>query len=150
FSLANKLYRGTLPASFQDLTWVEEKICVIYCATAHVTQLYQLLDPTQPKIFHRNICAHDTNIVSTATVLPHTPTGINGILSVVFVGPGNVFASQMGPMFWACRRNILVFLLWLRYHNHLYTNLSYDFSILDLYPEDDALPGLEDQVVHNK
>ena len=37
FALANCLYRGELPLQFQDLTWVEEKICALYCSTVHVT-----------------------------------------------------------------------------------------------------------------
>jgi hypothetical protein len=31
---------GTLPNQFADLTWVEEKVCVLYCITAHVTRLF--------------------------------------------------------------------------------------------------------------
>ncbi|KAG2108698.1 uncharacterized protein F5147DRAFT_694504 [Suillus discolor] len=34
-ALRNNLYRGDLPVQFQDLTWIEEKICAIYCVTAH-------------------------------------------------------------------------------------------------------------------
>lgn len=48
FALANGLYRGVLPTDFQYLTWVEEMVC--------------------------NTCAHDICVVSTATVLPRTPT----------------------------------------------------------------------------
>lgn len=52
FALANGLYRGELPIRFHNLTWVEEKICAIYCTTAHVTRLFQSSDPSQPKIFY--------------------------------------------------------------------------------------------------
>ncbi|KAI6044160.1 hypothetical protein EDC04DRAFT_462744 [Pisolithus marmoratus] len=31
FALANGLYRGELPDIFADLTWIEEKICALYC-----------------------------------------------------------------------------------------------------------------------
>jgi len=61
FVLTNNLYCGELPKYFEDLTWVEEKICAIYSTTAHVTRLFQSLDPLQPKVFHSNICAHDMN-----------------------------------------------------------------------------------------
>jgi len=39
-ALANNLNCGTLPNQFADLTWVEEKVCVLYCITAHVTRLF--------------------------------------------------------------------------------------------------------------
>ena len=70
FALANKLYRGTLPEHFKDLTWVEEMACAIYRNTAHITRLYGSSDPAQPTVLHGNTCAHDMNVVSTASVLP--------------------------------------------------------------------------------
>ncbi|KAH7903416.1 hypothetical protein BJ138DRAFT_987617, partial [Hygrophoropsis aurantiaca] len=72
FALANKLYRGLIPDRFSDLTWVEEMVCSIYRNTAQVTRLYQSSDPSQPRVLHGNTCAHEMNIVSTATVLPRT------------------------------------------------------------------------------
>ncbi|KAG1851338.1 hypothetical protein DFJ58DRAFT_661660, partial [Suillus subalutaceus] len=38
-------------------------------------------DPAQPWVAHGNICAHEMNVVSTASVLPRTPADINGLLS---------------------------------------------------------------------
>ena len=69
-SLANFLYRGKLPDEFQDLTWVEEMVCAKYRNTAHVTRIYGCSDPSQPKVFHGNTCAHEMNVLSTASVLP--------------------------------------------------------------------------------
>ncbi|KAG8217160.1 hypothetical protein J3R82DRAFT_5224 [Butyriboletus roseoflavus] len=37
FALANYLYYSELPSQFQDLTWVEERICALYCSTIYVT-----------------------------------------------------------------------------------------------------------------
>ncbi|KIO31008.1 hypothetical protein M407DRAFT_221469 [Tulasnella calospora MUT 4182] len=57
FALANELFRGTLPDRFQDLTWVEEMVCSIYRTTAHVTRLYQSLNPADPLVFHgKHLC----------------------------------------------------------------------------------------------
>ncbi|KAG2083698.1 uncharacterized protein F5147DRAFT_622204 [Suillus discolor] len=80
FALANRLYRGVLSEIFQDLTWLEEKSS----------------DPSQPKVFHGNTCAHDMNVMSTASVLPRTPADINGFLSVVFIGPDAFDPNRMG------------------------------------------------------
>jgi hypothetical protein len=108
-ALCNKLFRGDLPAQFHDLTWIEEKICAIYCITAHVTRLFQSADPAQPKVFHGNTCAHDMNVVSTASVLPRTPADINGLLSVVFVGPGKLDPAVLSTIFHVCRSKIWSF-----------------------------------------
>ncbi|KIO16894.1 hypothetical protein M407DRAFT_43823, partial [Tulasnella calospora MUT 4182] len=81
FALVNDLFRGVLPDEFSDLTWAEEMVCAIYRTTAHVTQLYSTSSkPSDPLVFHGNTCAHDMNVVSTATVLPRTPADILGQL----------------------------------------------------------------------
>ena len=88
FALANDLYQGQFPSQFVDLTWVEEMVCARYRYTAHITHLFQSSDPALPNVLHGNTCAHEMNVVSMASVLPHTPTDINNTLSVVFIGPG--------------------------------------------------------------
>ena len=99
FSLANKLYRGKLPAQFEDLTWVEEMVCAIYRNTAHITRLYGSSDLAQPTVLHGNTCAHDMNVISTAIVLPRTPTDINGMLSIVFIGAGKLKIESLKNIF---------------------------------------------------
>ncbi|KAG0695352.1 hypothetical protein DFH29DRAFT_814280 [Suillus ampliporus] len=150
FALANNLYRGELPARFQALSWVEEKICVIFCVTAHVTQLFQSSDPSQPHVFHGNTCAHDMNIVSTARVLPRTPADVNGLLSIIFVGPGKFDPAKLGAVFRVHKDMIWQFLLWLKHHNRLYVSIPLDLDVLSLYPDDDILPGLSDCVVEDR
>jgi hypothetical protein len=98
-ALANGLYRGKLPDQFNDLTWIEEMICAKYRNTAHITHIYQSSDPSQPKVFHGNTCAHDMVVVSTASVLPRTPADINGMLSVIFIGPGKFQLNNLGLSF---------------------------------------------------
>ncbi|KAG1772157.1 hypothetical protein EDD22DRAFT_768620, partial [Suillus occidentalis] len=146
-ALRNNLYRGDLPERFQDLTWIEEKICAIYCVTAHVTRLFQSTDPTRARTFHGNTCAHEMNVVSTAAVLPRTPADVNGLLSVVFVGPGKFDPNLLGTVFRVRRNKIWSFLVWLKYHNRLYADIGLDSTIANMYPEDDVLPGLSDGVI---
>ena len=149
FALANGLYRGELPDIFTDLTWVEEKICAIYCTTAHITRLFQSSDPSQPKVFHGNTCAHDMNIVSTASVLPRTPADVTGLLSMIFVGPGKFNPKQLGTVFRVRKAKIWAFLLWLKHHNRLYANVPLNPDIIQLYPNNDIIPGLADRVVED-
>ncbi|KIO18773.1 hypothetical protein M407DRAFT_49732, partial [Tulasnella calospora MUT 4182] len=120
YALANALYRGHLPDEFEDLTWVEEMVCCIYRTTAHVTRLYQSSNPTDPLVFHGNTCAHDMNIVSTATVLPRTPTDIVGRLSVVFVGPRAQKSQALKALFRIRKAKVWRFLLCLKQNNALY------------------------------
>ena len=141
-ALANRLYRGQLPDEFKDLTWIEEMVCAKYRNTAHITRIYQSSDPSQPKVFHGNTCAHEMNVVSTASVLPRTPADVNGMLSIVFIGPGKFKPENLGPLFKIRKRKVWRFLVWLKSHNHLYADISLDPEIMDLYPEDGVLPDI--------
>ncbi|KAI6038312.1 hypothetical protein EDC04DRAFT_2532178, partial [Pisolithus marmoratus] len=149
FALANNLYCSELPEEFRDLTWVEEKICAIYCMTAHVTCLFQSTDPSQPRIFHGNMCAHDMNVVSTAKVLPQMPSDVNGFLSIVFVGAKTIDPKNLGPMFQVHKAKIWTFLLWLHAHNHLYAHIPFDPEVMSLYPDDGPIPGMSGHVIHD-
>jgi len=149
-SLANNLFRGTLPEQFQDLTWVEEKVCAIYCITAHVTRLFHSSDPSHPRVFHGNTCAHNMNTVSVASVLPRTPADVNGFLSVVFIGPNKFNPSKAGALFRVRKRKIWMFLVWLKEHNIWYRDIELNLSCANLYPEDGILPGLLDRVVEDR
>ena len=124
-------------------------VCSIYRNTVHITCLYGSLDPSQPTILHRNTCAHEMNVVSTALVLLHTPADINGMLSVVFVGAGRLDAKSLQKMFRLRKQNMQDFLLWLKDHNHLYANMALDLDVLNLYPDDGSLPGIENHIIQD-
>jgi len=149
FALANNLYRGLLPEEFKDLTWVEEMVCAIYRNTAHVTRIFKSSDPSHPRILNGNTCAHEMNVISTASVLPRTPADINGMLSIVFVGPGKFDPKSLEYVFRVRKNKVWRFLLWLKAHNRLYSNIPLNESILDNYPDDDILPGLDDRVIYD-
>jgi hypothetical protein len=118
-------------------------VCAKYRNLAHISHIYQSSDPSQPKVFHGNTCAHEINIVSTASVLPRTPADINGILSVIFVGPGKLKLEDVRPLFLICKHKVWQFLLWLKAHNHLYTDIPLDSTILDNYPDSGVIPGID-------
>ena len=151
FALANHLFRGELPDEFKDLTWVEEMTCSIYRCTAHISRLYQSSDPAQPRVFHGNTCAHDMNIISTASVLPRTPNNVNDMLSVVFIGSGKYKKECLKNMFRVRKKKIWDFLVWLKdvAKNPLYANITLDPYNANLYPDDDSLPGVEECMVHD-
>ena len=149
YALANKLYRGRLPKDFQDLTWIEERVCAIYSNTAVVTRIYQSSDPSQPAVFHGNTCAHEMNVGSTAAVLPRTPSDVNGLLSVVFIGPSKFKPKYLGNMYRIRKSKVWDFLQWLKVHNRLYRDIPLDERAMELYPDDDYLPGIEETVIHD-
>ena len=99
-------------------------MCSIYRNTAHITCLYGSSDPSQSTILHENTCAHEMNVISTASVLPWAPCDINGMLSVVFVGAGKLNAELLHKMFRVRKKKVQDFLYWLKHHNHWYANIS--------------------------
>ena len=145
-SLANYMYRGELPEEFEDLTWIEEMVCAKYRNTAHIARIYGSSDPSQPKVFHGNTCAHEMNVLSTATVLPRTIADINDMLSVVFVGPQKFDPKLLGQMFTVRKKKIWHFLLWLTSNNRIYKNIQLDSMAMDSYPDNDILPGIEHRI----
>ncbi|KAF8573855.1 hypothetical protein K439DRAFT_1374058 [Ramaria rubella] len=147
FVLKNCLYRGILPDQLNDLTWVEEMVCSLYRNTAHITHLYESTDPSQPRVFHGNTCAHEMNIVSTAQCLPRMPADINGMLSVVFVGPGKFDPEKLGNVFHVRKMKIWSFLRWLKTYNILYQDIPLDEYIMNQYPDNGILPGLCESVI---
>ncbi|KAF9648667.1 hypothetical protein BDM02DRAFT_3073707, partial [Thelephora ganbajun] len=149
FALANKLYCGRLPEEFQDLTWIEERLCAIYSNTAVMTRLYQSSDPLQPTVFHGNTCAHEMNVSSTVTVLPLTPSDVNDLLSIVFIGSRKFKPEYLGNMYRIRKSKVWRFLQWLKVHNQLYENILLDESVMDLYPDNGYLPGIEDGAIHD-
>ena len=89
------------------------------------------------------------NVMSTASVLPHLPADINDMLSVVFFGAGKLVVKSLQNMFRVRKKKVQELLLWLKNHNHLYANMPLDFSVLDLYPDDGLLPGMQNCVVQD-
>jgi len=149
YALANKLYRGRLPEEFRNLTWIEERMCAKYSNTAVVTRLYQSSDLSQPAVFHGNTCAHEMNVSSTAAVLPRAPSDVNGLLSVVFIGPSKFKPEYLGNMYRIRKSKVWDFLQWLKKHNRLYRDTILDEQTMDLYPDDGYLPGIEETVIHD-
>jgi hypothetical protein len=69
------------------------------------------------------------------------------MLTVVFVGSGKFDPKYLRQMFTIRESSKLWrFLLWLTSHNRLYHNICLDRSIMDSYPDDDLLPGIEDRI----
>ena len=142
FALANLLYQGQLPSQFHDLTWVEEMVCSQFQYTAHIARLFQSNGPALPNVVHGNTCTHDMNVVSTASVLPHTPANINGMVSFIFIGLGKLRPEFHKSMYQIQKEKVWEYLLWITTHNVHYLNMPLDCDILDQYPDNGAVSGM--------
>ncbi|KAJ7889005.1 hypothetical protein B0H13DRAFT_1626887 [Mycena leptocephala] len=152
FALKNDLYRGRVPDEFSDLTWIEEIACYVYRTTAHVVRLFNSDNDKQPKVFHGNVCAHEMNIVNTATELPQTPQDINGSISVVFIGPKKFKADAINKLFRIRRDKVWAFLCWLKFtaQNPLYVDIPLSEENLLQYSEaTTVLPSINDRIIHD-
>jgi len=123
--------------------------CTKSAVDTAVTRLYQSSDPSQPAVFHGNTCTHEMNVSSTAAVLPRAPSDVNGLLSVVFIGPSKFKPEYLGNMYRIRKSKVWNFLQWLKKHNRLYNDVLLDEQTMDLYPEDGCLPGIEETVIHD-
>jgi hypothetical protein len=145
----NGLFRGELPQVFKDLTWVEEMMCSIYRINAVVTRLFYNANDKDPNVLHGNTCAHAMNVLSTASVLPRTLSDMNNMLTVVFIGPV-LKLDKLKTQFLVRKTKVWDYLNWLRANNDLYKDIILDKTTMDLYPEDDLLPGIDDRVLFSK
>ncbi|KAF8581836.1 hypothetical protein K439DRAFT_1352883, partial [Ramaria rubella] len=131
------------------LMWVEEMVCSIYRNTAHVTRLYKSSDSSQPCVLHGNTCAHEMNVVSTAECLPRLPSNVNGMLSIVFVGPQKFCPKKLGDIFYIRKEKVWSFPCWLKMYHILYCDIPIDQNIMDLHPDRGILPGFSESVLSN-
>jgi len=84
-------------------------------------------------------------------VLPRTPADINDTISVVFTGPStNVPKSVLKTNFRVRKKMIWDLLIWLHQNNPLYRDIELSIENLQLYEDDDALPGVEDRIIVNQ
>ena len=132
------------------MTWVEEMTCAIYRGTAYVTCLYESPDASQPRVFGGNTCAHDINVISSASVLPLTPDAVNDLLSVIFIGPGKYSKECLKQIFHVQKHKIWAFLIWLKKYNPLYREIPLSMENLNMYPDGDVIPNIDNRVIFEK
>jgi len=154
YALANKLYLGDLPEEFKDLTWVEEQVCALHRSTVFVYRLYHSDNPQDPYMAKGNSCAHPQNTVSTAKILPRTPADVAGCISVVFTASNQSVPDAALKNVFRVRKNVVRdFLKWLQKNNPMYEDVQISDANLSMYGadgNDDALPGIQDRIIHNE
>jgi len=78
----------------EDLTWIEdERVRTKFTNTAVVTRLYQSSDSSQPIGCVPRQCMRTRDERGfDGGCAPHAPPGVNGLLSIVFIGPRRTMA----------------------------------------------------------
>ncbi|KAE8231702.1 hypothetical protein CF326_g3281 [Tilletia indica] len=141
-ALANDNVRGFLPAELQDVTWLEERLCAKYLASAYIVRLYDLTAPgaedERPRVMKGHACSFPLNTVSTASKLPWAVDGNAALLSCIVIGPRKPRVQDLRNVFKVRRDKVKALLLYLREHCKGYPQVSVDEDALNSLPEDDV------------
>ncbi|KAE8250215.1 hypothetical protein A4X13_0g4891 [Tilletia indica] len=141
-ALANDNIRGYLPAHLQDVTWLEERLCAKYLASAYIVRLYDLTAPgaveERPRVMKGHACSFPLNTVSTATKLPWAVDGNAALLSCIVIGPRKPRTQDLRNVFKVRRNKVRDLLLYLREHCKGYPDFSFDEDALGSLPDDDV------------
>ncbi|KAJ3884575.1 hypothetical protein GG344DRAFT_10149, partial [Lentinula edodes] len=101
---------------------------------------------------HGNVCAHPLDICSVAEKLPWSPADLNDLITIMFVSKAKLKHDDIRKLkpYFVCRSVIRMLLYDLCYRNRLYAGLfTLDNSMLELYPDNHLLPGLQERIVYD-
>ncbi|KAE8231451.1 hypothetical protein CF326_g3538 [Tilletia indica] len=151
-ALANDNIRGYLPKELQDVTWLEERLCAKYLASAYVVRLYDLTAPgaeeERPRVMKGHACSFPLNTVSTATKLPWAVDKDTALLSCIVIGPRKPRLQDLRGVFTVRRAKVQALLLYLREHCQGYPQFAIDDDALNSLPDDDVPELLMRHVMH--
>ncbi|KAE8190825.1 hypothetical protein CF336_g5133 [Tilletia laevis] len=141
-ALANDNIRGYLPDELQDITWLEERLCAKYLASAYIVRLYDLTAPgaveERPRVMKGHACSFPLNTVSTAAKLPWPVEGNTALLSCIVIGPRKPRMMDLRNVFKVRRDKVKSLLLYLKEHCKGYPQVSVDEDALNSLPDDDV------------
>ncbi|CAD6925870.1 unnamed protein product [Tilletia controversa] len=141
-ALANGNLRGVLPDDLQDITWLEERLCAKYLASAYVIRLYDLTSPgaaeSRPRVMKGHACSFPLNTVSTAVKLPWAFGDGGPILSCIVIGPRKPRREDLRKVFKVRRNKVLSLMKYLRTHFKDYPQIPIDEEALLALSENDV------------
>ncbi|KAE8248570.1 hypothetical protein A4X13_0g5554, partial [Tilletia indica] len=153
-ALANDNIRGYLPEDLQDITWLEERLCAKYLASAYIVRLYDLTAPgaeeERQRVMKGHACSFPLNTVSTATKLPWAVDGNAALLSCIVIGPRKPRTKDLRNVFKVRRDKVRGLLLYLQAHCKGYPQFRIDDKALDSLPEDDVPELIMRHVMHEE
>ncbi|KAE8220701.1 hypothetical protein CF319_g5812 [Tilletia indica] len=152
FALANDNIRGYLPPDLQDCTWLEERLCAKYLASAYIVRLYDLTAPgaveERPRVMKGHACSFPLNTVSTAKKLPWAVDDDTPLLSCIVIGPRKPRTQDLRNVFKVRREKVRALLEYLKEHCEGYPQFEIDKDALSSLPDDDVPELLMRSVVY--
>ncbi|KAE8226536.1 hypothetical protein CF319_g882 [Tilletia indica] len=153
-SLRNGNIRGFLPESLQDCTWLEERLCARYLASAYIVRLYDFTAPgapeERPRVMKGHTCAFPLNTVSTAAKLPWAFNDGGPLLSCIVIGPRKPRLTDLKGVFKVRRQKVLDLLKFLQENFRGYPQFKIDLAAVNALPADDVPELLMRHVVHQE
>ncbi|KAE8229484.1 hypothetical protein CF326_g5548 [Tilletia indica] len=153
-ALANGNMRGSLPPHLQDCTWLEERLCAKYLASAYIIRLFDWTAPTsepeRPRVMKGHACAFPLNTVSTATKLPWAVGTDDALLSCIVIGPRKPRLQDLKNVFRVRRKKVSDLFNYLKAHCKDYPQFEVDQLALNSLPDDDVPELIMRHVVYQE
>ncbi|KAE8228546.1 hypothetical protein CF326_g6517 [Tilletia indica] len=141
-SLANGNIRGYLPEHLRDCTWLEERLCARYLASACIVRLYDLTAPGAPeqrqRVMKGHACSFPLNTVATATKLPWAFGDGGPLVSCLWIGPRKPLRSDLRNVFKVRREKVHQLLEYLSKNFKDFPPFTIDPVALNSLPDDDV------------
>ncbi|KIK21584.1 hypothetical protein PISMIDRAFT_103835 [Pisolithus microcarpus 441] len=149
FALANQLWIGDCPWVLQRLTFPEQLLITQLYPRVYVFKLfpkrsggYRHVNALQ-KAMRGNVCTYDHNMNAISSMIqgvlmPRPPTILASLITITFVGVGNLPRDWLRSMFHVRRHAVREALQWLKKHNpKYYGEVEINNERLHELPEDD-------------
>ncbi len=158
YSLANKLWIGRIPWELRCLTLPEQLLVARLYPRMFVVKLFPKTgrmghDPsTLQTALHGNVTTFALNLpkindMIEGRIMPQEPRILAAVVSVTFVGIGNLPKSWLHSTFRVRRHHVGEALRWLKVHNpKYYGDIQIQNARLDLLPLDDVPHEILDMV----
>jgi hypothetical protein len=149
-ALANGLWIGRVPWQLQVLTFAEQLLVALLYPRVYVFKLFpkKIAGTRNTENLQRgmrgNVCTYELNSHGILSMLhgdlmPRPPSILASLISVTFIGVGQLPRSWMGKMFRVRRHAIFEALAWLKANNpRYYGNVEIDEGRLAQLPEDEV------------
>ena len=148
-SLANNLWIGRVPWDLQVLTLPEQLLIALVYPRVFVYKLFpahlhrRVDESTYQRGMRGNVSSYALDSEAIADMLvgnmmPRPPEILASVISLTFIGRGNLPRSRLRSLFKVRRKHVLRAILWLKAHNKYYCNIKVDHTVLAQLPDDDV------------
>ncbi|KIK23468.1 hypothetical protein PISMIDRAFT_100334, partial [Pisolithus microcarpus 441] len=150
YSLANQLWIGECPWVLQWLTFPEQLLIALLYPRVYVFKLFPKRSggvrdvSSLQNAMRGNVCTYDHNIDAISAMvdgnlMPHRPTVLASLISITFVGVGNLPRNWLRSTFHVRHHAVQEALQWLKINNPKYYGaIEISSERLQSLPEDDV------------